>query len=499
MRYTPDKVSLDSRPTPAWYRDAKLGIFVHWGLYSIPAFSERTNGDLAAYMRDLAAMKDTAGATPYAEWYLNALRVPRSATARHHQATYGPGFSYFDFRRQFAANATEVDLEEWAAFFARVGARYVVMVTKHLDGYPLWPTNVRNPNMPADYRSSRDLVGDLTAAVRARGLRMGLYYTGGVDWTFTQRPMRTMTDLMASQALGPTYARYAEAQWRELIATYRPSILWNDMGWPAESDPHTLFADYYETVEDGLVNDRWRSVKLPRSGLARAVTLRMTGVVLRLMARSGRALPVPASTFHYDIETHEYESPTAAIEHPWELTRGLGNSFGYNAQETKADTMSGEDLVHLLVDVVSRGGNLLINVGPDGRGQIPELQRTPLSELGDWLDSNGEAIFETRPWSQTETTTADGHPVRFTEKEGAVYVIVLADRLPEKIVIRNLTAPPDSRLRLLGDSRDLAWSHAGDDMRISLPPRPLQHAHVLAMEGRHAGAGDRSNPSAEAA
>jgi alpha-L-fucosidase len=161
--------------------------------------------------------------------------------------------------------------------------------------------------------------------------------------------------------------------------------------------------------------------------------------------------------------------------------------------------MSGEDLVHLLVDVVSRGGNLLINVGPDGRGQIPELQRTPLSELGDWLDSNGEAIFETRPWSQTETTTADGHPVRFTEKEGAVYVIVLADRLPEKIVIRNLTAPPDSRLRLLGDSRDLAWSHAGDDMRISLPPRPLQHAHVLAMEGRHAGAGDRSNPSAEAA
>jgi alpha-L-fucosidase len=137
------------------------------------------------------------------------------------------------------------------------------MVTKHLDGYPLWPSDVRNPTTPADYRSS-DLVGELTAAVRARGLRMGLYYAGGVDWTFTQRPIRTMTNLTASQALGPAYALYAEAQWRELIATYRPSIVWNDMGWPAESDPDALFAYFYETVEDGLVNDRWRSVKLPR-------------------------------------------------------------------------------------------------------------------------------------------------------------------------------------------------------------------------------------------
>jgi alpha-L-fucosidase len=486
VRYTPEKVSLDSRPTPAWYRDAKLGIFVHWGMYSIPAFAERATGDFAAYMRDLTAMKDTAGATPYAEWYLNALRVPGSATARHHDATYGQGFSYLDFRPQFDASAAGVDLEEWAALFARAGARYVVMVTKHLDGYPLWPTDVRNPNMPVDYRSSRDLVGELTAAVRARGLRMGLYYSGGVDWTFTERPIRTMTDLMASQALGPTYAGYAEAQWRELIATYRPSILWNDMGWPANSDPDTIFAHYYETVEDGLVNDRWRSVKLPRSRIARALSLRLAGLVLRLMAWSGRAMPVPALSFHYDIETHEYDSPTATIDDPWELTRGLGRSFGYNARETAADTMSGDELVHLLVDVVSKGGNLLINVGPDGRGRIPDLQRQPLSELGEWLASNGEAIFDTQPWSQAGTTTTDGHPVRFTQKDGLVYLTVLAKRLPDEIVIRKLTPSPASRLRLLHDSRDLTWSQAGNDIRISLPPRPPQPARVLVMEGRQA-------------
>jgi alpha-L-fucosidase len=195
---------------------------------------------------------------------------------------------------------------------------------------------------------------------------------------------------------------------------------------------------------------------------------------VKLLARAGRSLPVPAPTFHYDIETHEYDPPTTAIHHPWELTRGLGNSFGYNAQETTADTMSGEQLVHLLVDVVSKGGNLLINVGPDGRGRIPDLQRRPLTELGKWLNANGAAIFETRPWTQTATSTADGHPVRFTQKDGAVYLIVLAKQLPQEIVIPNLTASPDSRLRLLDDSRDLDWSQAGNDIRISLPARTSQ-------------------------
>ena len=122
------------------------------------------------------------------------------------------------------------DVSEWARFFAEVGARYVVMVTRHLDGYPLWPTTIVNPHMAADFKSRRDVVGDVTTAVRGHGLRMGLYYAGGIDWTFVDRPVRTLTDLMEQQALGSDYARYAAAQWRELIDAYRPSILWNDMG-----------------------------------------------------------------------------------------------------------------------------------------------------------------------------------------------------------------------------------------------------------------------------
>ena len=477
-----DTGTLDARPMPGWYGDAKLGIFVHWGLYSIPAFAERTDGDFTTFMRDLTQMRDTRGAVPYAEWYLNALRIPGSATAAYHERTFGQGFSYFDLRRRFATAAADVDLDDWASFFADVGARYVVMVTRHLDGYPLWPTRVANPNMPADYRSERDLVGDLAAAVRGQGMKMGLYYAGGVDWTFTDHPIRTMIDLMADQALGPDYARYAEAQVRELAETYQPSILWNDMGWPEESDPNAVIAGYYGVVEDGLVNDRWTQAKVPGGRFARELYLDAIGAMLRLMAATGRSIPTPVPTFHYDIETHEYDAPSSPIAKTWELTRGLGRSFGYNAQETAADVMTGKDLVHLLVDVVSKGGNLLINVGPDGDGRIPDLQRRPLAELGVWLDGNGEAIFGTRPWSTFATTTGDGEAVQFTEKDGRVYLIVLAETLPDELVVRDLNPVPGSRLRFLGMPAQLEWTQAAADVRIVGGRRAPTLAHVIAID-----------------
>jgi hypothetical protein len=236
------------------------------------------------------------------------------------------------------------------------------MVTRHLDGYPLWPTSVTNPHMPPGYWSRRDLVGDLTGAVRAA----------------------------------------------ELIDAYRPSVLWNDVGWPAESDPHRVMAHYYNTVADGVVNDRWTQVRVPANRLVRGLYLRFVTLALKALARSGRSLPQRRPSFHSDLQTHEYATPDPAPTSPWELCRGLGRSFGYNAQETTADTLTGTQLVHLLADVVAHGGNLLINVGPDGAGRIPDLQQRPLHELGAWLDRNGEAIHATRPWSPAATTTTGG-------------------------------------------------------------------------------------------
>jgi alpha-L-fucosidase len=482
VTFLPERASLDARPLPPWYTDAKLGIFVHWGLYSIPAFAEaaQTGGDYPGFMAELTAGKDTRGRIPYAEWYLNALRVPGSATRRHHQATYGGDVSYFDLRARFDQAAQQVDLADWVRLFATAGARYVVMVTRHLDGYPLWPTGVANPHMPADYRSRRDLVGDLTQAVRDQGLRMGLYYAGGTDWTFTRRPIRTMADLMAQQALGPEYARYAHRA-VDRADRYLPTV--------GPLERHGLAGRVRPPPAHGPLL-RHRS----RRGRQRPLdpgpdaheppgprTIPAIHLPIPQGAGAGRPSAAPAvPAFHYDIQTHEYATPDPAPTRPWELCRGLGRSFGYNAQETAADILTGTQLVHLLADVIAHGGNLLINVGPDGTGHIPDLQQRPLHELGAWLDANGEAIYATRPWTPTATTTSTGDQVRFTHSKDTVYAIVLSDRLTDDLTIRGLTLPAGSRVGVLGGVADLAWTQAANDVRITPPPQPSsQHAQVL--------------------
>jgi alpha-L-fucosidase len=468
-----------TRAIPDWFTDAKLGIAVHWGLYSVPAFAESPELDFTAFMRDLTAGKDTRGRLPYAEFYLNALRIPGSRTARHHAATYGTA-SYADFQAAFERGAGRADFTAWARLFARAGARYVVMTTRHLDGYPLWPTQVTHPGPQGEYRSGRDLVGAVSDSVRAAGMRMGLYYSGGVDWTVSRFPVRRMTDMMRQQAEGPRYAAYVTAQWRELIDTYRPALMWNDMGWPAESDPNELIAHYYDMVPDGVVNDRWTQVRLPHNRLARAAYLRFASVALRVMARMGKPLPVPAATFHSDYETHEYAMPATPPERPWELIRGTGRSFGYNAEETAADSLTGADLIALLADVVAHGGNLLINVGPDGTGRIPDLQTQPLLDLGAWLDVHGEAIYGTRTWTQPAGLTGDGDQVRFTRRGDTVHAILLTRQPADPLTIRMPTPPATARIGWLGGPQQLPWTPIENGVRISvpqsLPPRP---AHVL--------------------
>ncbi|MFJ2839930.1 alpha-L-fucosidase [Nocardia sp. NPDC087230] len=485
MSYAPPRHSLAPRPVSPWFRDAKLGIFVHWGPYSVPAFAAPGTADYTSFMRDLTTGATTADRIPYAEWYLNSMRVPGSPTAMHHAATYGADFGYTDFQPRFDAAARAVDVADWADLFTEAGARYVVLVARHLDGYPLWPTAIGNPHMPSDYRCSRDLVGELSVAVRQRGLRMGLYYCGGMNWTFRTTPLRTMTDLIRHQALGPGYARYATAQWRELIDTYAPSILWNDMGWPAQVDPHEIMAHYYDTVPDGVVNDRWMRPKLPGNRFARAAYLRFLELALRAMGALGRPIPDPPKDFHYDFATHEYAVPTAAPSGAWELTRGLGRSFGYNAAETAADTLTGVQAIHLLVDVVAAGGNLLLNVGPDGEGRIPELQREPLRALGTWLGRNAEAIYDTVAGDRTATTTTDGHAVRFTRRGDTVHAIVLADQPVGPITLRELTIPDSATVGLVGGPPALTWKRREGDLLVELPAgaAPQPHAFTLAITG----------------
>jgi alpha-L-fucosidase len=182
----------------------------------------------------------------------------------------------------------------------------VVLVTKHHDGYCLWPTSVPNPRR-AGWHSDRDIVGELAEAVRDAGMRFGLYYSGGLDWTFDDRPIGTFADLVAAVPSDPAYGDYAEAQVHELIDRYRPAVLWNDIAWPFGGERlWRLFADYYAAVPDGVINDRW----MPRSAVFDLVRTRAgRSVVDRFVVRSANSgRTVPPTPPHFDVRTPEYSS-----------------------------------------------------------------------------------------------------------------------------------------------------------------------------------------------
>jgi alpha-L-fucosidase len=241
-----------SRPCPAWFQGADFGIFIHWGMYAVPAFAPRGRA-IHDLMRD--HYDDMNAHIPYAEWYENAMRLPGSPTAAHHKANYGDR-PYTAFRAEFDEAARAFDANAWADLFSQAGARYVVFVTKHHDGYCLWPTKVANPWRPG-WNTKRDFVGELADAVRARGMRFGLYYSGGLDWTARPEPIANLGDMFACVPTERAYAEYAAAQLRELIDRYEPSVLWNDIAWPSKAQVPELFAHYYKRVPDGVVNDRW--------------------------------------------------------------------------------------------------------------------------------------------------------------------------------------------------------------------------------------------------
>ena len=427
------------RALPTWFDDAKLGIFVHWTAASVPAFAPVTDDPFS-----LAAVHGWEHAmawSPYVEWYQNSLAIEGSPVWEHHKAIYGD-LPYDAFVAHFLAGLSGWDPSPWAELFAAAGAKYVVLVTKHHDGALLWPSAIPNPLRGAAWQSTRDVVGELAGAVRDRGLRFGTYYSGGLDWTFGGLPMTDFRRLFAAIPQGDDYVRYADAHWDELIDRYEPCVLWNDIGYPSSADIESLFERYYDRVPDGVVNNRF-------DWLAQSAGQR-----------------------HCDFLTPEY-STEAPAGRKWEATRGIGSSFGYNAEETDDSYLAPDALVHLFVDVVARGGNLLLNVGPNSDGVIPWVQAQRLLALGWWLQTNGPAIFGSRPWERAEGKTGAGDEVRYTAgADGALYAIVLGTPTSDTVEL-DVEAPDEARVTVLGNVDALPWEPTSSGgTRVTLPTRP---------------------------
>jgi alpha-L-fucosidase len=332
---------LRARPYPQWFQDAKLGIFIHWGVYSVPAFS---------------------GKEQYSEWFLRGLQIGDTLRTRFMRENYGEGFTYRDFAPLFRAELFDPD--EWAELFRRAGARYIVLVSKHHDGYALWPSRYAPNWNSMEVGPGRDLVGELTEAVRKAGLRMGLYYSLA-EWNSPLH--RWYTD--PPEAIGPYVEQHMIPQFKELVSAYRPVVLFADGEWLNTAEQwhaRELIGWYYEAVgPDAIVNDRW-----------------------------GHGSDI-------GFLTPEYSAGIDVTDRPWTEVRGLGRSFALNRNEDLEAYMTPAQLVRRFASAVAAGGGMILNVGPKADGQIPLLQQERLVQLGRWLELNGEAIYGSRPWRKT--------------------------------------------------------------------------------------------------
>lgn len=455
-----------SREVPQWYDDAKLGIFVHWGLYSVPAFAAGKPFDPAAGgMGTLVKSKEAAPELPYAEWYQFSLQNPDGATRKWHNDQYGESTEYEDFKALFEANSAQWDPAEWADLFLASGAKLVVFCAKHHDGYCLWPTSVQNPHRDGWF-SQRDLVGELAEAVRARGMRFGLYYSGGLDWTFKQTKSRHFIDsLFGSPPGSQEYADYAYNQFVELIDRYEPSLLWVDAGYPSKGRLDELLEYYFRKVPDGTINDRWWPLdQLAKLSQVPILSWLIKKVVRAQIARA--ASQVKDDPKRYGYKTVEYGEIKEVVELKWESTRGIGGSFGLNRQEREEDMLTEVELVKFLTDSVSKGGNVLVNVGPDSFGEIPNMQQVPLKSMGEWLKVNGRAIYATRPFRADGLNLEPGVIVKLTQDDECIYLILTGGVTP-RITISGLNLGASSA-QLLGHG-EIPITLDGSHYTLALP------------------------------
>ena len=420
--YEANWASLDRRPTPSWWQDAKFGIFVHWGPYAVPAF---------------APTADDKVYECYAEWYQGRLLGGRETFLKHHAERYGRA-PYGNFAAEFKAE--NFDAAAWASLFRKAGAKYTVLTSKHHDGYALWPSPESAYYNAKVLGSGRDLAGEFTAAMKAAGLKSGFYYSL-LEYANPFYPANYVKPKGVKPLAMKDWARQMNLpQMKELVANYKADIIWTDGEWDF-SDADHLSVEFLSwlynesSMKDSVVvNDRW--------------------------GKGCRGKHGGHYTTEYAFEGGSQDGLSDV--HPWEECRGIGRSFGYNRFETADQYMSREKCVETLVQIVSAGGNLLLNVGPTADGRIPAIMEDLLLAMGRWLEVNGEAIYATR----RAKAKAVERRVYVTAKDRVLYAIDFRlDGHPFTVKGAGKVA----QVQLVGSEAPVAFSTVGDSVMITPP------------------------------
>ncbi len=430
--FKPTLRSLGRHGPPEWFEDVKFGMFIDYGLYSVAGY---------APMRESGAM--------YPDWYLyNMYHSPE--VEKYHEAKWGAGFQRDDFIPLFTAEA--FDPEGIAKAAEDAGMRYVVPFCKHHDGFCLWPSSYTKRNT-VDMGPRRDLIGPLSEACKRRGLKFGFYFSLE-EWEYPviqdgKKMVRIWTTLedppyrvvpydeasMARMITGKVpvqdfVADYIIPQAKEFIDRYDPDILWLDGDWTT----------YVEELGSRQIVSYFYNQASGRKTVASN-------------DRLGRFMRFDSGDF-FTSEYGSRNTERAKILHKWEECRGLSQSFGYNWQDTEKNVASAEDLVGMLVEIVSQNGNLLLVVNLDGKGAMPAYISSRLRDVGRWLAVNGEAIYGSRPW----LVASQGDRLRFTKSKDGKYLYAIHKGWPEGgVELHDLWLDRSSTIVMLGSSQELSW------------------------------------------
>jgi len=467
-----DWESLQNYKVPDWYKDAKFGVFIHWGVYSVPAFGS--------------------------EWYPRQMYIEGSAEYKHHIATYGPQdkFGYKDFVPLFRAE--KFDPAAWARLFKEAGAKYVVPVFEHHDGFTMYDSGLSDWTA-VKMGPHRDLVGDLGKAVRAEGMHLGAS-SHRVEHNFFLGVGRGFR----SDINDPQYAQFYGPAHNWLVNKGRTPLN-NDFTYVSPEWTHDWLARSAEIIQkyhpDVLFFDWWIGQPSIRGDLTR-----FTAFYYNESLKNGG----PVGVINYKDYAMQENSAVLDIERGqlagirpqyWQTDTSVSNkSWGYIENDT---FKSPQFIVHQLADVVSKNGNLLMNIGPRADGTIPDEVQQVLRDVGGWLKENGDAIYGTRPWkvygegptqvvegpfNDTNTRPYTAEDFRFTTKGEVVYAIEMGWPSKPEAVIHSLKTAvagerPVKSVALLGAEGKTVFEQKDDGLHIRLPGEaPGRFAYVFRIE-----------------
>ncbi|XP_078339789.1 alpha-L-fucosidase-like [Crassostrea virginica] len=423
-KYTPDWDSIDSRPLPAWYDDAKIGMFINWGVYSVPSFHD--------------------------EWFWYWWKGPKPSpdVVTLMEKFYPPSFTYADFAAQFKAEF--YDPIKWTNIIKNSGVKYIVLSTKHHEGFTMYPSKYSFNWNSVDVGPNKDLIKYIFAYLAGSGVHFGIYHSL-FEW-FNPLYLRDKANNYTTQTF---VKEKGMAELYEIVEMYRPDVIWSDGSWEAPSkywNSTQFLAWLYNQspVKDSVVvNDRWGSDCACKHG----------GF----------------------LTCNDRFNPGKLQKRKWENAMTLDRkSWGFRRDANIEDYLSIEELLETVLSTISYGGNILINVGPTSYGTFAPIYEERFSQLGSWLKVNGDGIYSTQPWiHQNDTITPKVWYTTPKANKKAAYAFFTNWPANDELILGSVSGASLSGVTLVGSNKTLTWEDYGLGVRVIIPPHNIREMPCL--------------------